>query len=222
MPRTCITPVFFSKHKNVRIYKHIQSYSFLKENERTIFKFDPWKCGHPGLTLENDDKTVVASGSGNKGVARSVLSTNFFSSGRHYWEFMVEYCATGEKSCGTLYFGIAQRELDLQRPLCREKCVGWYDDTVTDFEKLLVEPLVIERGTSTGDKNRMGIYLDLDTGEIRLYVDKVEVGRGVLKKLSGGGYGTYSPAVSLYADGTYKGSKICLETKAQPPSGVLL
>jgi hypothetical protein len=133
----------------------------------------------------------------------------------------VEHCATGQTSSGTLYFGIAQEGLDLQRPLCREKCIGWYDDKLTDFERLLVEPIEIEEGTCTGDKNRVGIYLDLDLGDIRFYVDKVEVGRGELKKTDSG-FGTFHPAVSLYADSTYKGSKIRLETKAQPPSGILL
>lgn len=196
---------------------------FLKEGERKEFTFDPWKCGHPGLSLEEDSMTVIAVGDGSKTTSRSVIATQFFESGRHYWEFFVEHCATGEKSCGTIYFGIAQGDVDLQSPLCREKSIGWYDDSVCDFSKLLEDPLKIKRGTSTGDKRHVGIYLDMDDGEIRFYVDKIEVGRGYLKENGkDGGFGKYFPAVSLYADKTYKGSRIRLDTKAEPPSGILI
>ena len=163
-------------------------HAFLRAPKRVNFTFDPWKCGAPGITLLNENRTAVAPGKSDKGVARSILGNKAMRSGRHYWEVIAENCPTGDRSCGTIYVGLALENVDLQNPLCRKDCIGWYDESFCDFSHLCDERPSLPGGTSTGRGRRLGVYLDADSREFRLFVNKSEIARGRLKEGTGASF----------------------------------
>ena len=186
------------------------------ERKRESFEFDPWKCGAPGLTLSNENRTAVAPGDGAKGEARTVLANCALTKGRYYWEIVVDHCPVGTRSCGTLYVGLATEKVDLSIPLCRKQCIGWYDESFSDSSRLCVVRPSIPGGTSTGQGHRIGIYFDSKTGTFRFFVDKVRVASGSLDMERG----PYFPAVSLYADKMYPKCTVTIDSQAELPPGV--
>eukprot|EP00940_MAST-03C_sp_MAST-3C-sp2_P000821 g821.t1 len=203
--------------KSAKESKIVQTlHSFLKAPKRVAFTFDPWKCGAPGLVLSNENLIVTAPGRNAAGTARTVLGSKVLASGRHYWEVVAETCPVGERSCGTIYIGLALADVNLQNPLCGKNCIGWYDESFNDLSGLCAVRPSIPGGTCTGRGRRAGIYFDAGTGEVRFFVNRKEIAKFRMKP------GAYFPAVSVYADATYPDNRVTLNPIAALPSGIAL
>jgi hypothetical protein len=153
---------------------------------------DPQRKG-PQMVLSNANRTVTNNGSGHQ----TVLATESFNSGRHYWETHIDKSGSGASSGGHVRLGIAAAQANLSTHIGdgAVNAIGIYDNhgegnlNLGGVAIAFVPALV---GNDMGTGVTVGFLLDLDANELSIYKNRQFKSKTKIAP------GTYHPAFCTY------------------------